>query len=273
MHRKLAEIYARRRDARALEMVASEAWNHVKGEGADWAAIASLGSELDPDNPLYKPGGVPMMRSAATATTPQPRFGADTEPQTAQLQDKRDSKPDSSSIPLDLELDLDDAPVRASAVTSVPPSVGNTSAMPSHHGPEPAIAAAPEVKPVPIALPDFDLDLDTPTTVAPALAAAVATQADDEPPSVAQPYVASKAGMIDFDMEALSIDPDSRSGLIENRTTGRCRRRSGGHKLALAQEFHAIGDTDGARTLVREVIAEATGSLRMRAERFLAELD
>ncbi|HNK53000.1 MAG TPA: FimV/HubP family polar landmark protein, partial [Ottowia sp.] len=274
VHRKLAEIYARRRDARAIEMVASEAWNHVKGEGADWAAIASLGSELDPDNPLYKPGGVPMMRSAATATTPQPRFGADTEPQTAQLQDKRDSKPDSSSIPLDLELDLDDAPVRANAVTSVPPSVGNTSAMPNHHGPEPAIAAAPEVKPVPIALPDFDLDLDTPTTVAPALAAAVATQADDEPPSVAQPYVASKAGMIDFDMEALSIDPDSRSGVDpKTEQPDDADDDPVATKLALAQEFHAIGDTEGARTLVREVIAEATGSLRMRAERFLAELD
>jgi len=274
VHRKLAEIYARRRDARALEMVASEAWNHVKGEGADWAAIASLGSELDPDNPLYKPGGVPVMRNAATATTPQPRFGADTEPQTAQLQDKRDSKPDSSSIPLDLDLDLDDAPVRASAVTSVSPSVESTSAVPSHDGPEPAIAAAPEVKPVPIALPDFDLDLNTPTTVAPALAAAVATQADDEPPSDAQPYVASKAGMIDFDMEALSVDPDSRSGVDpKTEQPDDADDDPVATKLALAQEFHAIGDTEGARTLVREVIAEATGSLRMRAERFLAELD
>jgi len=152
--------------------------------------------------------------------------------------------------------------------------VGNTSAMPSHHGPEPAIAAAPEVKPVPIALPDFDLDLDTPTTVAPALAAAVATQADDEPPSVAQPYVASKAGMIDFDMEALSIDPDSRSGVDpKTEQPDDADDDPVATKLALAQEFHAIGDTEGARTLVREVIAEATGSLRMRAERFLAELD
>ena len=42
--------------------------------------------------------------------------------------------------------------------------------------------------------------------------------------------------------------------------------------LALAQEFHAIGDTEGARALVKEVIAESSGSMRARAERFLAEL-
>jgi FimV-like protein len=33
-------------------------------------------------------------------------------------------------------------------------------------------------------------------------------------------------------------------------------------KLALAQEFNAIGDTDGARTLVEEVVAESSGALK-----------
>jgi pilus assembly protein FimV len=43
-------------------------------------------------------------------------------------------------------------------------------------------------------------------------------------------------------------------------------------KLALAREFYAIGDADGARTLVKEIIAESSGSIKARAERFLAEL-
>ena len=43
-------------------------------------------------------------------------------------------------------------------------------------------------------------------------------------------------------------------------------------KLALAQEFHTIGDTDGARTLVEEVIAESSGELKARAQRMLADL-
>jgi len=43
-------------------------------------------------------------------------------------------------------------------------------------------------------------------------------------------------------------------------------------KLALAEEFNAIGDADGARALVEEVIAEASGALKTKAERLLAQL-
>ena len=44
-------------------------------------------------------------------------------------------------------------------------------------------------------------------------------------------------------------------------------------KLALAEEFHAIGDTEGARTLMEEVVAESSGgALKIRAQRMLAEL-
>jgi pilus assembly protein FimV len=43
-------------------------------------------------------------------------------------------------------------------------------------------------------------------------------------------------------------------------------------KLSLAQEFHAIGDSDGARALVEEVVAGSTGPLKAKAQRFLADL-
>lgn len=44
-------------------------------------------------------------------------------------------------------------------------------------------------------------------------------------------------------------------------------------KLDLAQEFAAIGDSEGARSLIEEVLAEATGTLKVRAEKMLNELD
>jgi len=278
VHRKLAEIYAKRRDARALEAIASEAYGVVKGEGPDWEAITSLGSELEPDNPLYKPGGAPVVRPVVAAA-PQRRFGADTEPQTAQLNDRRDSKPDSSSIPLDLELDLDDAPVRAGSTDStLPPIDSHQAKLDRDERPAAAVAAATSAA-IPL---DIDLDLDTPPKAEPPAAAAPAATATVAPPPkteakdppAPEPYVASKSGMIDFDMAALSVDPDSRSGAepkteqLEDDDEDPLAT-----KLALAQEFHAIGDTEGARTLVKEVIDEAVGSLRMRAERFLAELD
>jgi pilus assembly protein FimV len=43
-------------------------------------------------------------------------------------------------------------------------------------------------------------------------------------------------------------------------------------KLSLAEEFQAIGDHDGARSLAEEVEAEATGDMKERARAFLAQL-
>ena len=43
-------------------------------------------------------------------------------------------------------------------------------------------------------------------------------------------------------------------------------------KLSLAAEFRAIGDLEGARSLAEEVLAEASGTLRTKADTFLAEL-
>ena len=44
-------------------------------------------------------------------------------------------------------------------------------------------------------------------------------------------------------------------------------------KLDLATEFHTIGDSEGARALIEEVLAEAEGPLKERAQRLLDTLD
>ena len=43
-------------------------------------------------------------------------------------------------------------------------------------------------------------------------------------------------------------------------------------KLSLAEEFRAIGDFEGARSLAEEVLAEASGPLKTKASTFLADL-
>ena len=59
IHSKLLEIYAKRRDAKAFELVATEAYSLTHGEGPEWEHICELGQELDAGNPLYRPGGQP----------------------------------------------------------------------------------------------------------------------------------------------------------------------------------------------------------------------
>jgi pilus assembly protein FimV len=98
--------------------------------------------------------------------------------------------------------------------------------------------------------------------------------------------------MIEFDLGALSLDLDSSAAKSpaaapavmeapssdDAPSTGGFEH-SGGNggdplatKLALAEEFNAIGDPDGARSLAKEVLAEASGDLKSRAQRFLAEI-
>lgn len=273
IHKNLASIYAKRRDARALEAIATEAYHLTHGEGADWLAISNLGAELDADNPLYKPGGAPVARTSPVPI--RPSFGADTEPQTAQLAEKKE--PVSSGMPLDLDLNLDDAPVRAAA--SPAPAAARTSnvaaaaALGATARSTPPAAAPSPVAPAPAsnAPVDFDLDIDfsPPSELGPH---GSATKAPVTAPAAAA-AAPTASGMIDFDMNALSIDPDSRSGgELRTEQPDDADEDPIATKLALAQEFHAIGDTEGARALVKEVIAESSGSLRARAERFLAEL-
>ena len=74
--------------------------------------------------------------------------------------------------------------------------------------------------------------------------------------------------MLDFDLGSLSLDlddslaPDSAAGKAEPLAT----------KLALAEEFQAIGDTEGARALLEEVIAESSGDMKAKAQQALSRL-
>jgi len=69
---KLLEIYANRKDLRAFELLASELYGLTKGEGDEWSQAASLGLAIDPANPLYAGGklGDDALAKAAIVTAP-----------------------------------------------------------------------------------------------------------------------------------------------------------------------------------------------------------
>jgi pilus assembly protein FimV len=104
---------------------------------------------------------------------------------------------------------------------------------------------------------EFDmgsLSLDLPSASAPAAAASSAPAASHDDSGHA-PLLHLDAGSTGgFEVDSASDDPLAT-------------------KLALAQEFNAIGDPDGARSLAEEVVAEASGDLKTRAQRFLAEIN
>lgn len=77
--------------------------------------------------------------------------------------------------------------------------------------------------------------------------------------------------MLEFDLSSLSLDlgdkPESTGAPAASATEDPLVT-----KLALAEEFSAIGDDDGARALIEEVIAEASGDMKIKAQRALSNL-
>ncbi len=81
---------------------------------------------------------------------------------------------------------------------------------------------------------------------------------------------AAESGMLEFDLGTLSLDlntPETPSPEAPLEPEDPLVT-----KLALAEEFVSIGDDDGARALIEEVIAEASGDLKAKAQRALSSL-
>jgi pilus assembly protein FimV len=299
IHSKLLEIYAKRRDAKAFELVATEAYGLSHGEGPEWERICELGQELDPGNSLYRPGGQPSAgatAAAAAASASAGKFGS-----TVQTQAVAAPEPAPSVTDIDLDLDFslgDEEPPttsapsyeRTQAVEAAPPmpsldlDFGNEA--PPQAPAEPATLDAPD-----LVLDENSLNLEATLPVG-ALSAPTPPVSTPAPaPAAKAPAPATDAGMIEFDLGSLSLDlpstsesgaPGSQGADTESPVTADSHLSTAGFedssgdplvtKLALAQEFNAIGDPDGARSLAQEVIAEASGELKSKAQKFLAEI-
>ena len=271
IHGKLLEIYAKRRDTKAFEVVAVQAYNLTSGEGPEWEQISDRGRHLDPTNPLYQPGGRPAVTMPASPDRASPNFAPSTVPQSAQPE-----YGPSSSVPIDLDLDLDFADDgtkatsdKSAADAAAPGALLDMEVDVDISKPAPLPDAPASKFPGAPALPDLP-DLNLPLRTSDAVVASFNEATAPPPPP---PPAALDSGLIEFDLGALSVDPNAQA--YEDASTKQPLDADDdplSTKLALAQEFHAIGDVEGARALVQEVVAGATGSLKMRAERFLSEL-
>jgi pilus assembly protein FimV len=253
---KLLEVYAKRRDTKGFEQLAIQLYAETKGTGEDWAKAQEMGRGLDPENPLYQPGGAPLPLDDGSNIRPEP-MNATTLPQTALPPLPKSSfaatdalsrsGPDTGPVSgFDLGLDLDlsaPEPVSTNAMVS-------TQAMPAsvEHAPMPmdldvsrpggrSVPPAPDLgfdaksRPMDI---EFDLGMDT------------------RPGKVDEPTPDRLADAID------ALSDDDGDPLVR--------------QLELAEEFRQIGDTEGAREVLQELVEQATGSIKTRALAMLEEL-
>lgn len=118
------------------------------------------------------------------------------------------------------------------------------------------------------------LDFELPIVSKLAALAAAAPSANVKPlaPATAPvDTVVNLAAPLEFNLDDLSLDLNAGNQSASKSSTADAVGPLE-TKLALAQEFRAIGDTMGAKMLAQEVIAMASGSLKTKAETLLAEI-
>jgi pilus assembly protein FimV len=240
---KLLEVYAKRRDTKGFEQLAIQLYAETKGTGEDWAKAQELGRGIDSDNPLYQPGGSPLLSDDGPEIRAEP-MNATTLPQTALPGFAMGTEPiradagPASGFDLALDLDLGGA--------ESPTSMAATQAMPA------------SVEPTPMSM---DLDLSGGRAA---------------PPAPDLEFEVSKPGDIDFDLGGdtrpgkVNDDPDRLSAALEalGEDDGDPLQR----QLELAEEFRMIGDTEGAREVLQELVQQASGPLKEKAKALLNEL-
>jgi pilus assembly protein FimV len=276
---KLLEVYAKRRDTKGFELLATQVHSLTRGEGEDWAKAQELGRSIDPENALYRPGGQP---EAVIGSSGQPveLLGASTVTYTAPVtQPSFQPAPDATLAGgLDLDLDLVAGPTLPKGPPTDATQPLSTSA---------SISASK----------GLDLDLENPTIPAArsrSLHAApegvIEAPAEAPAPAAAAPAASTEPGSLDFDLSDLGGLDATRRPPMPAAPAGRAADfgefsiggerltppSAGGdpleRKLELAEEFRQIGDLEGARDLLEEVVAKASGSLKTKAQAMLDNL-
>lgn len=257
---KLLEIYASRQDRAAFEPHARALHDALGGQGTLWDKIAKLGRGIDPANALY--GGVAVAGEAVADSA----FVAS--PMDIDLDNElMGSVPAvAAAVAEPVAPAVDDDPLRAALLGDDPFAVD---APPKALAPEldieSLLASAEQVvaEPAPVApepeenkhMLDFDFQLDEPVSAASPLETLAAAEPD--------------ANSVDFDFGLDSLGAETPAVSTEGMSVSDDPLST---KLDLARVYLDMGDKDGAREVLEELVAEAGGSLKQEAANLLSSL-
>jgi pilus assembly protein FimV len=281
VHAKLLEIYAGRRDTAAFEQTAVKLKGLTNGAGPEWEKAMTLGRSIDPQNGLYGGGGGsadvtsprPAAAPAAPAQVAAPTLDFDLDA-TTQGGGERSPNVDfdlgtgtHETVPseqsafspggtLKMRMDQEEQPASTGLDFDVgggeptkPSDAGLDFELPSTAGEEqPETKSAAETT----GAIDFDLDLDT------------QGPKHGLETSAAQPSV---------DLSSISLDlGGSGSDSLGAATQTDPKWQEVATKLDLAKAYEDMGDKDGARELLNEVLKEGDTAQKGQAQQMLASL-
>ncbi len=264
---KLLEIYANRRDAKSFEQIALKLKGLSKGAGADWDKAAALGRSIDPGNGLYGGSGgeaAPARVTAPAATAPTVDFD---------IGGGQGGGAAAPALAPALDLDLGGASVPAQEKSDFSP--GGT-----------LIIDTNETKAASSGL-DFDLggagdkpadtggglNFELPASAPPAAAPAASGGLDfDLNLGGSESKVDTTSPSASMDLSEISLDLGTPGEAPAVGASADPKWQEVATKLDLAKAYEEMGDKDGARELLNEVLREGDGAQQGQAKQMLAKL-
>ncbi|MCC6195859.1 MAG: FimV family protein [Burkholderiales bacterium] len=298
---KLLEIHAQHNKPSAFETVASELYAVTSGQGDVWQKAVGLGRQLDPSNPMFAEGGAPAPRPAVAAAAAAAASAVEMREESLEI-DKGDgvefhmdeeisisptsgAKPKSpADILAGAELELD----RTARLSAAEFDPDKTQALPSSAlaAVKPALETAQahlqekmeSVKDK--AAEKFDLDfrlddIDKPAPLGkPRIEPVLEAAGVGAPvgPAAAPAQLARPAAALELDKLDLSFDPERSTFEDPTPSVLDGQWHDAATKLDLAKAYQEMGDVEGAREILQEVLHEGDDQQKAEAKSLLAKL-
>ncbi len=253
---KLAEVYAARKDAAEFGTIAESLHALTGGAGDNWDKVVALGYTVDPDNALYAAGkdAAPRVDTSSEHTGTDLDFdlGGGDSTETPDIALDADAAGQSTELG-----GMQEMAATADAGFSGTPDFNLDAPLPGAQT-DIALEASP---PEEVAAMDFNIELpeaDTPTATEKTIASV--------PPT-------SDAGL-DFKIDV----GDLNINLEEPPTEASPGADKDSHwydvqqKFDLAKAYQEMGDNEGAREILQEVIKEGDGEQQDQAQKLLGSL-
>jgi pilus assembly protein FimV len=271
VHAKLLEIYANRKDAKAFEQTALKLKGLTNGAGPEWDKAATLGRSIDPQNGLYAGAGGAAPAAAAAA----PVFEAPAAPAPTLDFDIGGAAQAAAAAP-DLTLDIGAAPKAEDSGLDFDITGGGQKKDISIEETVVAPSAADKTQAM-----DFNLDLGSPSAPAAPAAPAAAAPAPAADPGLTfdlnldlgggdKKAEAPAAPAADLSSISLDLGGSAEPSAPAGGTDPKWQEIA--TKLDLAKAYEEMGDKDGARELLNEVMKDGDAAQKGTAQQLLAKL-